>query len=53
MRKSDNDIDFRRAKENRLLDGPLYVSVIDKNQFGFIHTELINCVYQVYMTRSW
>lgn len=42
MGKSDNDIDFRRAKENRVLDGPLYVSVIDKNQLGFIYAELMN-----------
>lgn len=40
--KSDNVIDFKRAKENRLLDGLLYVSVIDKNQFGFIYAELMN-----------
>lgn len=42
MEKTDNGIDFRRAKQNRLLDGPLYVSVIDKNQFGFIYAELMN-----------
>lgn len=42
MGKSDNDINFRRAKENRLLDGLLYVSVIEKNQFEFMYAELMN-----------
>lgn len=42
MGKNDNYIVFRRAKENRFLEGPLYVSVIDKNQLGFIYTELMN-----------
>lgn len=41
MGKSDNGINFRRAKGNRL-DGPLHVGVIDKNHLGFTHVELMN-----------
>lgn len=40
MGESDNDIDFRRAELNRLLDRALYVSEIDTNQFEFIYKSI-------------